>query len=58
MAWQKSVVALAAAVVLPLTGVTAGSSVAAAPALPVGSSAAALLFSCSCWLVLLLSERA
>ena len=40
MAWQKSVVALAAAVVLPLTGVMAGSSVAAAPALPVGSSAA------------------
>ena len=47
MAWQKSVVALAAAVVLPLTGVMAGSSVAAAPegdvstaALPPGSSAA------------------
>ncbi|SDK11274.1 endoglucanase [Lentzea albidocapillata subsp. violacea] len=47
MSWQKSVVALAAAVVLPLTGVMAGSSVAAAPegdfaaaALPPGSPAA------------------
>ena len=47
MAWQRSVVALAAAVVLPLTGAMAGSSVAAAPAgdvsaaaLPPGSPAA------------------
>jgi endoglucanase len=47
MAWQKSVVALAAAVVLPLTGAMAGTSVAAAPAgdvtaaaLPPGSPAA------------------
>ena len=45
MAWQKSVVALAAAVVLPLTGVVAGSSAAAAgdvsaAALPPGSPAA------------------
>src|SRR5689334_5378519 len=48
MSWQKSVVALAAAVVLPLTGAMAGSSVAAAPegdtlaaaALPPGSPAA------------------
>ncbi|HUQ60208.1 glycoside hydrolase family 5 protein [Lentzea sp.] len=47
MAWQKSVVALAAAVVLPLTGVMAGSAAVAAPAgdvsaaaLPPGSPAA------------------
>ena len=45
MAWQKSVVALAVAVVLPLTGVVAGSSAAAAgdvsaAALPPGSPAA------------------
>ena len=46
MSWQKSVVAFAAAVVLPLTGAMAGSSVAApegtfaAAALPPGSPAA------------------